>query len=78
MSVDWRAEDLSPERVVALWRGDLHLPAAEAAITATAALALRALGRADDQQAAQSLAERLWSERGETASGAKPAALAAT
>jgi len=60
---DWRSEDLSPARVVALWRGELAHPQAVAAVTGTAALALRALGRAVDQPSAQELAEELWAAR---------------
>lgn len=59
----WREEPLGPERLVALWRGELSLPAPEAMITGTVALALAALGRETDPAAAQSAAERMWHDR---------------
>jgi len=71
-NVDWRAEDLSPAHIVGLWRGELQDRAAEAVVTGTAALALRALGRADDQAAAQAQADQLWA--GRDRSGATAAA----
>ena len=60
---DWRAEDLAPERIAAVWRGELRHPSAEAAIVATAAIAVRALGWAETQDSASNLAMRLWRER---------------
>lgn len=59
----WREEPLEPARLEALWAGALDHPAAVAAITGTAALALHLLGRAPDPATAQTLAERLWAER---------------
>ena len=44
-----RAEPLDPERIAALWRGEIDLPAPEAAVTGTMALALSVLGRARGQ-----------------------------
>ncbi len=51
----WREEPLDPERVAALWRGEIDLPAPEAAVTGTVALALSALGRAEDRTEAQAM-----------------------
>lgn len=59
----WREEPLEPARLAALWDGRLELPAAVAAVTGTAAVALHLLGRAADPAAAQAEAERLWAER---------------
>jgi len=60
---DWRAEDLSPQRIVDLWRGTIDHPAAVDAIVGTAAIGLQALGRATDPQAAQLQAYALWCDR---------------
>lgn len=62
-SYAWREEPLEPERVAALWRGDIRLPAPEAAIVGTAAIALKAVGRADTIAEAETLAARLWENR---------------
>lgn len=56
----WRQEPLTPNLVAAVWRGETeHRPAA-ASIAATAAIALCALGRAEDMAAADALAEEMW------------------
>ena len=60
---DWRGEPLDPQRVAALWRGDLDLPAPEAAVTGTVALALWTMGRAHTIGEAQAMAEVMWQER---------------
>lgn len=62
-SYAWREEPLEPERVAALWRGDIRLPAPEAAIIGTAAIALKAIGRAGTMAEAEALAARLWENR---------------
>lgn len=59
----WRDEPLEPGRVAALWRGEISLPAPEAAITGTVALALNLLGRAEDPARAQQAAEAMWRDR---------------
>lgn len=56
----WREEDLSAARVAAVWRGELDHPAAEATIIATAAVALRGMGRAPNQKEAMKQASTLW------------------
>lgn len=56
----WREEDLSAGRVAAVWRGELDHPAAEAAIIATAAVALKGLGRATSRKEAMEQASELW------------------
>lgn len=60
----WREEERDPARVAALWRGETSHPAAEAAIQATAAIALKALGAAGTQADALALAADLWRRRG--------------
>lgn len=62
----WRDESLEPARVAALWAGEIALPAPEAAVTGTVAVALRLLGRAADQPAAQAMAEQMWRDRQST------------
>jgi anthranilate phosphoribosyltransferase len=59
----WRDEPLDPGLVVALWRGERACAAAEAAVLGTAAVALKLLGRAETQAAAQDLAAGLWRDR---------------
>jgi anthranilate phosphoribosyltransferase len=70
----WREEPLDPARVAALWRGELNLPAPEAAITGTVALALALLGRARDMDDAQARAEAMWRARPREKYGAAAAA----
>jgi len=59
----WRDEPLDPRRLAALWTGDADDPAPAAAVTGTAAVALKLLGRAWDVEGSQKLAERMWRER---------------
>ena len=59
----WRREPLEPARLAALWRGELEALAPEAAIIGTTALALKLLGRADDQDTALALARDMWAAR---------------
>ena len=68
-----RAEPLDPERIAALWRGEIDLPAPEAAVTGTMALALSALGRAEDRAEAQAMAETMWRARPKDKIGADSA-----
>ncbi len=59
----WHDEPLEPARIAALWAGKIALPAPEAAITGTVAIALKLLGRAADQPEAQAMAEQMWRDR---------------
>lgn len=59
----WREEDLAPERVVALWRGELSHPAAEAAIIGTAAIALRMMDSTLSKEDALENARAMWRTR---------------
>ncbi|MCP4329667.1 MAG: glycosyl transferase family protein [Alphaproteobacteria bacterium] len=65
----WRDEDLDPGAVVELWRGTRHSAGPEAAIIGTAAIALRLLDPACDQQSALAKAEMLWRDRPKTKYG---------
>jgi anthranilate phosphoribosyltransferase len=59
----WREEPRDPERVAALWRGELDLQAPAAAAIGTAAMALRLMRRAESVEAAQAMAADLWARR---------------
>lgn len=60
---DWRGEELDARRVADLWVGSFDHPAAEAAIVATMAVALRTLGRASSVVDAEALANQIWHGR---------------
>jgi len=59
----WRGEELDAGRVAALWTGALEEEAPVAAVTGTAAIALKLLGRAADMGEAQRMAEEMWRDR---------------
>ena len=59
----WRDEPLDCRHLAALWTGDVDDPAPVAAVTGTAAIALKLLERAPDVEQSQKLAERMWRER---------------
>ncbi len=56
-------KSMEVSRLLAVWRGEAEEPYAEAAITGTLAIALRAMGLAADIKTAQSRAETLWRGR---------------
>jgi len=56
-------QEMELRDLAALWRGELRSDYAEAAVTGTLAIALKALGRAPTMEDAQSAAEALWRER---------------
>jgi anthranilate phosphoribosyltransferase len=56
-------DDMDPQKLVAVWRGERDDAYAQAAITGTMALALKTRGAAADQAAAQSLATQIWNTR---------------
>lgn len=58
-----RGESQTPTDLVAIWHGTRHDPAAEAAVIATAAVALRAVGYSLDPLACLGKARRLWALR---------------
>ncbi|WNJ99556.1 glycosyl transferase family protein [Thalassospiraceae bacterium LMO-JJ14] len=59
----WREEDLSPQRIAALWEGRISHPSAEASIIATAAVVLKLSGRAETRTEAQMRAQSMWQDR---------------
>ena len=65
----WREEPAEPQRVAALWRGEMAAPGPEAAVIGTAAIALKLMGRATTQAEATETARRLWQDRPKQAFG---------
>jgi len=61
--VNWRNESLDPTHVPALWSGELEALEPEAAVIATAALALKLVGKADNFEDADALATNMWRAR---------------
>ena len=58
-----KPEQLDPTLLAAVWRGEASDEFGEAAITGTAAIALKLLGKATDQQQAEILAQQFWAYR---------------
>jgi len=59
-----KEESIDPQRLSRVWRGeDEDVEYAEAAIIATAAIALRLMGKADSQDAALEQATSMWQQR---------------
>lgn len=58
-----KADDLNPQHLSWLWRGEFDDEFAEASVLGTAAVALKLLGRAESQQQAYALAEQFWRDR---------------
>ena len=56
-------EDMNLERLKTIWSGEEQDTYATAAVTGTAAIVLRLLGRADSPADATTLAEKMWTER---------------
>lgn len=67
----WRDESLDPSEPLRLWRGEIERPIPEAAIVATAAVALKTLGRADSIDAAETMAVTMWQTRDKKRFGAR-------
>lgn len=59
----WRREPLIPAQIDALWRGEYDADAPIAAVTGTAAIALRVLGRAASPRQAHQIATDMWAAR---------------
>ena len=64
-----KAESLEPEQLLAVWQGELDDEFAQATVIGTAAIALKLLGKVDDQEQAQALAEHYWHNRHKQAYG---------
>jgi anthranilate phosphoribosyltransferase len=62
----WRDEPLLPARLADLWQGRSGEPAQVAAVTGTAAVAIRLIGRAGDVADAQAQAQAMWRRRDPT------------
>jgi anthranilate phosphoribosyltransferase len=58
-----KPENLEPEQLAMVWQGKIQDEFAEASIIGTAAVALKLLGKADNQEQAQTLATDYWSHR---------------
>lgn len=58
-----KAEVLEPELLTALWQDKIKDEFAEASIIGTAAVALKLLGKAENQEQAHALAEQFWLQR---------------
>jgi len=58
-----KSENLDPEQLAQLWRGEISDEFAEATIIGTAAIALKHIGKADTQEQAYALATQYWSNR---------------
>ncbi|ANE53946.1 glycosyl transferase family protein [Methylomonas sp. DH-1] len=58
-----KAEELEPQLLAQVWRGELDDEFGQAAVIGTAAIALKLLGKADDQTQAEALAAQFWAAR---------------
>lgn len=58
-----KAEVLEPQQLSALWQGTLEDEFAEASVIGTAAVALKLLGKAENQEQAHNMAKQFWSQR---------------
>ncbi|MGZ4998996.1 MAG: glycosyl transferase family protein [Methylomonas sp.] len=56
-------EELNPQQLAQLWRGEISDEFAEATVIGTTAVALKLLGKAETQQQAQQLADQYWANR---------------
>jgi len=56
-------EEMDISGLVALWQGDMDSEYAVASVTGTLAIALKSLGKAENMEAAQALAEEMWAAR---------------
>ena len=63
-------EEMNPERLGKLWRGEIEDEYASAAVIGTLAITLKMMGKAATQQAAESMATDLWSNRAKDKYGA--------
>lgn len=63
-------EEMNPQRLGQLWRGEIEDEYANAAVIGTLAITLKMMGKADDQLAAESLAAEMWNNRAKDKYGA--------
>ncbi len=58
-----KSENLDPQQLALLWRGEFEDEFAQASVIGTAAVALKLLGKAENKEAAHELAARFWVNR---------------
>jgi anthranilate phosphoribosyltransferase len=58
-----KAENLNPEQLASVWRGEIENEFAEASIIGTVAVALKLLSKAETKEAAHDLATQFWANR---------------
>jgi len=58
-----KPETLDPQKLAQVWQGKTQDEFAEASIIGTVAVALKLMGKADDQVQAQSIATEFWLQR---------------
>ncbi|MCQ8179609.1 glycosyl transferase family protein [Methylomonas sp. SURF-1] len=58
-----KAESLEPQLLAQVWRGELDDEFGQATVIGTAAIALKLLGKADDQAQTEALAAQFWAAR---------------
>jgi anthranilate phosphoribosyltransferase len=63
-------EEMNPQRLGQLWCGEIEDEYANAAVIGTLAITLKMMGKADDQQAAETLAAEMWNNRAKDKYGA--------
>jgi anthranilate phosphoribosyltransferase len=63
-------EEMNPQRLGQLWRGEIEDEYASAAVIGTLAITLKMMGKADNQQTAESMAAEMWNSRAKDKYGA--------
>ena len=63
-------EEMNPQRLGQLWRGEIEDEYASAAVIGTLAITLKMMGKADNQQDAETLAAEMWNSRAKDKYGA--------
>ena len=63
-------EEMNPQRLGQLWRGDIEDEYASAAVIGTLAITLKMMGKTDSQQDAESMATDMWNNRAKDKYGA--------
>ena len=63
-------EEMNPQRLGQLWRGEIEDEYASAAVIGTLAITLKMMGKADNQQDAETIAADMWNNRAKDKYGA--------
>ena len=63
-------EEMNPQRLGLLWRGEIDDEYANAAVIGTLAITLKMMGKADSQQSAEAMASEMWNNRAKDKYGA--------